>query len=279
MRLFFAAVFLLAAGFAFAHSDPMGEVHPRVTANQDGSFTVTFRYSDGYQEGRMRMMMGADGKERVPRHWIKKGAEEESRELPTKESPHIRYVEVNKEGAKSRALLTRQVDDRGAEKITARVLPVKRPADSTAATETAGKEVAFAYGELDLGGEGMPFKLTWCRSEGFQAARTVSLGTVACIYDFPSASPLVWSAGRWWVAWVRGQKKEDTFTWTTVLSSVDAVSGKVEHHDLPGNSNWNTSLAIAVNAAGTFCVAWHASVDGTYPGKAKIVTAVFTPEK
>jgi hypothetical protein len=283
MRFFFAAVFLLwTAGFCFAHSDPLGEVHPQVTANQDGSFTVTFGYRYGQRTGRLRMMVGADGKELVARHWIKPGADDDERALPSKDSSQIRYVPAGEEGALGREVLVTRVENNkgGAEKTTARTLPFAAPSYPNGFTETAGKEAACVSADAVEGRDkGAQFKLTWSRSDGFQAARSVTLGTVGTIYDEPSASPLVWSAGRWWVAWVKEEKKEDKYTWTTVLSSVDPASGKVEHHELPGISNWNTSPKIAVNAAGTFCVAWHASVDGTYPGKAKVVTAVFTPGK
>jgi hypothetical protein len=67
MRIVFVAALLLTARQCIAHADPFGEPRPHVTANQDGSFTVTFNYQIGEGQSRMRMMLGADGKEVVPR--------------------------------------------------------------------------------------------------------------------------------------------------------------------------------------------------------------------
>lgn len=278
MRIVFLAALLFTARQCMAHADPLGETHPHVTANQDGSFTVTFNHHIGEEQTRMRMMLGADGKEAVPRHRIKKDMEPRDVEIPSNVPPGIRMVTAGKEEAQTQTLLVNPAANKSG-KTGALTLPLRYPAYVHETPVIAGKEVAVAYGEPVERTEGMPLNLTWCRTDGFQSNRTVTLGKVACIYDFPRISPPVWSAGRWWVTWVEVRRREEAFTWTTVLSCVDPQSGKVEHHDLPGISNWNTSLDIAVNAAGTFCVAWHASLDGSYPGTAKIVTAVFTPKK
>ena len=64
-----------------------------------------------------------------------------------------------------------------------------------------------------------------------------------------------------------------------LLDGFDPDTGAEEHHDLPGLSNWNTDVDLVANAHGTLCAAWTASLDGSYPGFAKIVTAVFPTKR
>ncbi len=279
MRSLTAALLLLTASLGFTHSDPFGETHPGVTANTDGSFTITFEYHTAELTGKMRMVLGADGKELVRRHWIEPDDESGPGAYPDL-APSVRLTGPVKPGGREWFSLKALPENGKETKPKARILPVDVPASGMQSMRIAGKELAFAFGEpVESHRSGMALKVAWCRSDGFQPARTTAaLGMVACIYDFPRVSRLSWSGGRWWLAWVR-EKEGDTVTYTTVLSSVDPVSGKVEHHDLPGTSTWNTRLSLAVNAKGTLCVAWHAAAEGNYPGTAKIVTALFTPGK
>lgn len=280
MRSLSAALLLLTTRLAPGHCDPHGEIHPRVTANQDGSFTVTFAYSGPDRIGRMRMMVGADGKELVPRHWINLRGDSIPFDWERGISPNIKKVRMT--DTDIRILLTCPEEAGGVPKAKT-LLPAEWLMMESSSVDSAGRGAAFVFGDVgNLTEERtMPFKLTWCRSDGFQPARTITLGPVCCITQFPAASPVIWSAGRWWAAWVEQRKKGtgDEVTWATVLGCVFADSGKVERHDLPGISNWNASLDIKANTAGDICVAWHASQDGSYPGNAKIVTAVFTPGK
>jgi hypothetical protein len=268
----------LSATLVRGHQDPRGEAHPRVTANADGTFTVTFRYWIPEREGRMRMLLGADGKELVPRHWYTP-TEDRSNEIwdPGRTEPgfSLETVTPNENGTR---LILRSP---GGEAKGTVALPLDAK-DFTGFQKAAveGHEVAFTCGGYREDEErGIILSLWCCRRNGFQPGHKVLLGTAGSIYDFPTASAPLWCAGRWWVAWVEQRGEGEKTTWATVLSSVDPETGKTDRRDLPGLSNWNSSLSLAANAAGTICVAWHASLDGTYPGTAKIVTAVFTPGK
>ena len=68
------------------------------------------------------------------------------------------------------------------------------------------------------------------------------------------------------------ERKDPLRAWETLLTSIDPVSGKVEHKRLPGLSSWNTPVSMKTTG-GWLCIAWNASIDGSYPGTAKIVTA------
>lgn len=269
-------LFTMSTVLVRGHQDPRGEAHPRVTANTDGTFTVTFRYFDPERSGRMRMLLAADGKELVPRHWYKP-KDDTSREVWNPGRAGAGDVLETVTPNENRAQLILRQPDGGAKGTI--VLPLDSQ-DFTGFEDTAmeGNEVAFTSGGLrDDPEKGVDLRLWCCRRDGFQPGKKVSLGTVCTIYDFPTASAPLWCAGRWWVAWVEERRAGEKTTWTTVLSSVDPATGNVERRDLPGISNWNSSLSLAANAAGTICVAWHASVDGSYPGTGKIVTAVLTP--
>jgi hypothetical protein len=53
---------------------------------------------------------------------------------------------------------------------------------------------------------------------------------------------------------------------------VEPITGKCVHEVLPEWSHWNTSLSMKT-VGGWLCAAWHASADGSYPGRARVVTA------
>jgi hypothetical protein len=277
MRLLLTFALLAFAVPAPGHSDPFGEIHPRVSANNDGTFTVTFRYFDHNREGRMRMLLGSDGRELVPRHWIK-----ETQKYPDDFVLAAGPVTVLATGDKARFVLVESEPLTWAPApavigiLPFEALDFAQP-EKSSVTES---QIAFTGATLDARTEdGVEFSL-WCsRRYGFQPGRKVTVGVAARIYDFPTASAPLWSGDKWWVAWVQLRVKGDVQSWITVLSSVNPDTGKVEHHDLPGISNWNAHLSMAASTAGTICVAWHSTQDGSYPGTAKIVTAVFNPAK
>lgn len=121
--------------------------------------------------------------------------------------------------------------------------------------------------------------LRTCRRFGATSGKQLRFANVGTIYDFPSASLPVWVNERFWIAWVSQRGPDEAPAWTTVLTGYDPETGAAEHHDLPGLSNWNTHVDLAANANGILCAAWTASLDGSYPGFAKIVTAVFPTKR
>jgi hypothetical protein len=119
---------------------------------------------------------------------------------------------------------------------------------------------------------GIILHLTWIIRHSATAPVTRVLGRCGATYDFASASNLVWASGRLWIAWVREYGDPDNRGWETMLTGFDPKSGNVTTKPLPGISNWNTSVSLATTG-GWLCAAWHCTKDGSYPGKAIIVTA------
>lgn len=109
---------------------------------------------------------------------------------------------------------------------------------------------------------------------GFAPGVTVEIGEPAAIYDSPCVSNPVWASKKWWIAWVRKKKGNgaEKVEWETVLTSIEPLTGKKQDEVLPGLSHWNTGLSLKTTG-GWLCAAWHASEDGSYPGRARIVTA------
>ncbi|RYD26390.1 MAG: hypothetical protein EOP86_26035 [Verrucomicrobiaceae bacterium] len=145
-------------------------------------------------------------------------------------------------------------------------------AESTVTEEYVAVAMGY-YRNLESDPLGIQFRC--CRRKGTWTGVQVNLAHAVGIYDFVTTSRPVWAGGRFWIAWVRQLGTEGSFTWTTVLTGLDPVTGIVESHDLPGISHWNTNVALAVNTRQTLCAAWAPSMDGSYAGRARIVTAVF----
>jgi len=260
-----------------AHSDPMGDVRPVVLV-VDVGFVVCFRSSDertgSDYSPTWKMSFSADGKILLPRHripvklrdsWAKGAAQMDC-------SVHAQRLGDER---KCRFVLDERVNG----KMRSYPLPLE-PVDPVYGTPAcrAGDEVGFSW-SLPRGTQQGEVKLMFSAAslKGFARGISVEIGKPATIYDMPRVSNTVWAAGRWWIAWVRTStdvKDHDDphKAWKTILTSINPVTGKTEDEVLPGLSNWNTDLSMKT-VGGWLCVAWHASMDGQYPGVAKIVTA------
>lgn len=230
------------------------------------------------KDGWYRRSYSVSGELLEPRHRI---SEQRVRELKNAESAergpsyYRPYVQASYGGKGGPFRLARTQN--GA--FSARPLPVSGPEGAdVCGSLLIRNEVGFLWTESRLSNASTNgnLKLSITGIEGFLPGRTVELGIPAYIMYSPVVSDLVWAGGRWWVAWVRDDTPADSKdvkrVYHTILSGVDPKSGKVTHEVLPGISDWNANLSLATHN-GWLCAAWHASIDGIYPGIAKVVTA------
>lgn len=277
MRIAICLVLSLAAlGSLRAHRDPSGDIHPTVVV-QDGSFVICFGNNDAFdmdQRPMWKMSFTTDGKVILPRHRLSAEQRDEwQRRLHGEVSWDVTTVKVEGQ-EKERAILREIVNGRK----HSFPLPLESGALYAETTGKAGDEVGFAWSEPQLTMEkDAVLKFSCVSLKTFAPGLTVEVGPVATIYEFPRVSNPVWAVGKWWIAWVRRNpadkaKEWSEITWQTVITSIDPVTGQCVHDVRPELSHWNTSLSLKT-AGGWLCAAWHASIDGSYPGRARIVTA------
>lgn len=276
------SILLLAWAGAQAHQDPAGDVHPVVSV-EEGGFAVYFQGTEDRMALKVvpahgwKMSFTADGKLVLPRHRVPETQSrraDEQRALEPRWSVSAPLMEGQKE---ARWVL---IESAGKEE---RRFPLPLPLlpDGRVFAEMAcraGDEAGFAWSPSGSRDENdLALMFTAVSLKGFQPGVTVQIGKVASIYDMPRVSNPVWAARRWWIAWVRlkqlpKETKPQAVAWETLLTSIDPLTGKTVDEVLPGISNWNTDLSLKTTG-GWLCAAWHASLDGSYPGRARIVTA------
>ena len=275
-----------------AHSDPGGEKHAEIQTDAQGNFRITFSYSDRAQNWTqywMSMVIAEDGRELIPRHRLSPsallvlgltdGTEASGHRTHSRSQsgPNADVVLLLAPEGKSRLVL-----QEGSRKLGGtRPLPFGplgvENIEKYTLTSDYVAVVSMLYASDSVPPDDMILRT--CRRIGSTPGRQLRFKEVGKIYDFPSASLPVWANQRFWIAWVRERGPEEARTWTTVLTGFDPETGAEEHHDLPGLSNWNTHVDLMGNANGTLCAAWTARIDGSYPGFAKIVTAVFPTKR
>lgn len=267
MRRCLCAILLLATACVLrAHQYPAGDVGPLVSV-LDGAFVVRFQHRDDSSDWQMNF--APDGKVVLPRHHIPR--DEESSAGQDRWSAHaagqndsgpFRFILNERVGGISRSYPL------PLEPASERVHPV----DAC----RAGYEIGFAWSVVNAADDEREVTLNFSAAslKGFSNGITVEIGKPATIYHFPCVSNPVWAAKKWWIAWIRAnpKAKDALSAWQSVLTSIDPVTGRLEHEVLPGLSTWNTGISMKTTG-GWLCAAWHASMDGSYPGRAKIVTA------
>jgi hypothetical protein len=274
------------------HQDPRGEIHPWVVPDAHGNFRIFYTQSERGFSSPMKMLLAEDGHERIPRHRSSAAALKAYGILKPawKENPVFSFWDpapVHSEtilefigGGKYRLML-READPVSGQFPPGPVQGCALPFSPVESDIGAESNVTEEYAAVVQGyyrneeSDPMGIQFRCCRRKGTGAGVQVNLDHAVSIYDFVTASRPVWAGGRFWIAWVRQLGTEGNHAWTTVLTGLDPVTGIAESHDLPGISHWNTSVSLAVNAGQTLCAAWAPSMDGSYPGRARIVTAVF----
>ncbi len=261
-----------------AHMNPHGDINPSVEV-EDGKFSIHFITRVETETLEWGMVFTPEGKLVLPRHQILI-----KREVPPAPADAINVETRGELGSgKTRFVLT-QTKDRQKVEHPLPLDPVRFAIIDEATL--AGKWAGFTWTALGYNWTGdksvdpsdsVTLLFSTAATKGFLPGKSVLIGKPATIYDSPISSAPVWAARRWWVAWVRqaqtaAERKDPLRAWETILTSIDPISGKVEHKRLPGLSHWNTNVSMKTTG-GWLCIAWNATIDGSYPGTAKIVTA------
>ncbi len=252
-----------------AHSDPLGDVHPRVLI-ESGNFAIYFNTNSigyNYLEGDhpvFRMLFTPEGRLLAPRHLVKS--------KPVKKS----VINVDRfNNTKPNAVISLP----GGKKQT---LALAWPTDSVV-TMVEGScitpnhiAVALKHSSEELDEGPKDFFLYLFPREGFAKPERFLIGEPATIYDFPTASNVVYAKGRFWVAWAREPKKKGQ-EYEMVLSSMVPGSGKTVQRVMDAPADWNSHLSMAV-IGDRLCLAYHCSVDHDYPGTSEIITVFVKAE-
>lgn len=254
-----AALSILVWPVASGHSDPWGDIHPKVTV-MDGNFSIVFNTtlpsdSPNYTEVKpaYRVVYSSEGKLVSPRHpldrkrsWMESG--------PV--GHHGGQVQVGDatvifpgDGEGKPGYLLRSADG----KITPVALPWP-------------KEVSLSLFEgVSITPEGIgitgkdnrtDLKFYWFPFESAAAPTILNLGPTECIYDFPVASNPVFAGGKFHVAFMRvdGEGEEamtKLYLWSWKPGEKEA---KVELLDSPGFGNSHLSMAAIGDR---LCLAYH----------------------
>lgn len=272
------ALLVFSAG-AEALDEPNGDLHP-VILIEDGSFAV---YSQLHESGRdaphafYKRTHAVQGELLLPRHRLSAERARELEQHLEKWHSGRTSAETHVETGEGGPFVYCQAREG---KISRRPLPVDCPDKARIASSlTTSTEVGFLWSQARAGSKDAPaiLRLSTAALEGFAPGLTVEIGHPAFVDEAPAVSHLVWTSGRWWVAWVRddtdageagdGNKSR---AYHTILSSIEPVTGKVVHHALPGISGPDADLSLATHN-GWLCVAWSANL-GTL---AEIVTAFY----
>lgn len=263
-----ASFFTLTTAVLQGHQDPVGDVHPQVSVAEE-CFVVTFSNNErmGAERDSFRCIYDSDGTLVVPRH---RNLVEPQGFTPAWGGGLRRFegelsYELDEEGK----LLT----IRSGERLLSRsALPwpgEEPPLEMFQDFVVQGGQL-IVLGTLphpDGHHHGAILTLHRFELDSSEAPLALTLGRVATIYDFPTASPLLLVGGRLALAWMG--RPEDSEDHQFSLSTVDPATMEPSTRRLEGDYHWNTHVAIA--AIGTrLCIAWH---DGEIYGlfrKAKI---------
>ena len=269
----------LLPGVVLGHVYPMGEVHPSVVV-ENGNFSVYFYLvrRDGDSRDAGSMIFSPSGEVLVPKHLItdpKTQAWMETRNGRDSGDESVKAFRMGiDESARSAFVLQTGKDGLGPQQP----LPFDGPASAWVTSSWVDPNaIAILWSETLVQGEEQEvlMKISWVDRSSFSLVATVDVGKPASIYDFPSASNLVWAEGKMWFAWVKEfqeEAKDLKSRWKTILTSYDPVTKKIQHKELPQPSNWNTGISMRF-LNGWLCLAWHCTKDGSYPGEAAIITA------
>lgn len=258
-----------------AHSDPSGDVHPKVQVEND-NFAIYF--NDNSTSARSAEIEAPDTVYRVvysplgellaPRH---RGHDIDPETLGFSRDANVARVGddvIEVTGLSNRAaepagyVLTR---GSATEK---RLLPW--PADRPGGVESV---VATTDALCVASAHGNKLYLHQFSRTDPTRFKSVVIGEPAFIYMFPIASNLIAVDGRFWIGWVRWNRAEKKHE--TVLSVWNETMAEPVHHVLHEPSDWNSHLSLAAIGQ-RLCLAYHCQTGDELDGKSRIVT-VFRP--
>ena len=274
----------LSSGSVWAHVSPSGDTHPYIEV-VDCKFAVIFGNGLGEllpgESPYLRIIYAPDGKILVPRHPLERKPQDHPYPYTGRSNQAFASISAVPSGELYRFVINR-TDDKRTTREEPLALPLQKHAEVEAVT-FAGPVIGFTWSGSETVVPGFPERqkqmlhLAHIAADHSREGSTVCLGEPACIYNFPSASSPVWAGGKWWVAWVRASesmadRKDPLKQWRTIFTSYDPAKRELKHTVVNELSTWNTKVDLKTTG-GWLCAAWHAPVDGSYPGVAKICTA------
>lgn len=266
-------VLLNLGTMADAHSDPWGDIHPKVSV-MDGKFSIVFNSAQPGQpsdftkkKSVQQMIYTAEGKLFAPRHPLKRmRSHQESgpvglygREVRLDGSTVI--FQANRDG-----YLLKSPEG----KITRVHLPWPKNVSLSLLEDVlvAPEGIAITGKEGSPSPDGGPLRFYWFAHDSTDAPAMLIIGATACIYQFPVASNVTFAGGRFWVAYMRPTEKEEL---KLALWSWKPGDKEARVEDLDSPADWNSHLSMAA-IGDRLCLAYHCVTDHQYPGNARIVT-------
>lgn len=231
---------------------------------ESGNFAIYFHTNAigyNYLEGdrpTFRMLYTPEGRLLAPRHLVKNEPEK-------KQTIHIQRFH----DTKPNAVISLPA---GKKQTLALAWPKNSEVTMVESSTVTSKHIAVALKLANKEMDETPkdFFLYVFPREGFAKPERFLIGKPATIYDFPTASNVVFANGKFWLAWVREPKKKGE-EYAMVLSSMEPGSGKAVERVLDAPADWNSHLSLAV-IGDRLCLAYHCSVDHEYPGTSEIIT-------
>lgn len=260
-----------------AHSDPWGDIHPQVTV-EDGKFAVIFNTSLPEKESDYtnakpvsQSIYTPEGKLFAPRHPLdRKRSYQElgpvglyGRELKLGETSF--YFSGDRSGKPSYVMKSPE----------GKLAQVRLPWPESVSLGLFEDAIVAPGGIAITGKEGERrpdggfLRFYWFPHDSTGTPEIQTIGTTACIYDFPVASNIAFAGGKFWLAYMRPVKGEgcELILWSW---KPGAKKGHTETLDSPGD--WNSHLSMAA-IGDRLCLAYHCvDYEHSRDGMARIVT-------
>lgn len=266
-------VLLTLAPMADAHSDPWGDIHPQVSV-VDGKFSIVFNSSQPEQTPDFtaskpihQMIYTAEGKLFAPRHLLERRRSHRElgpvgiygREIRLDESTVI--FQANQSG-----YLLKSPEG----KMTRVRLPWPKNVSPSLLEDVlvVPKGIAITGKNEVPGPDGGPLKFFWFAHDSTEPPTVITIGTTACIYQFPVASNVAFAGGKFWVAYMRPTDKEGL---KLALWSWKPGDKEAQVEDLDSPADWNSHLSMAA-IGDQLCLAYHCVTDRKNSRNARIVT-------
>jgi hypothetical protein len=264
---------------AWAHSDPLGDIHPQVLV-VDGNFAIDFNAqipgeeNHAVSESLVRVTYTSDGKLLAPRHRLERKRSHTEMGSAGIYGTTVRFGDSELIFDWDRSAMPGYLIKAPDGKLT----PVRLPWPEKTTLSYVDDFTATPEGIAISGKEDRHrLKVYWFPFASTGPPAALDLGVTCCIYDFPVASNLTWAGGKFWLAFMRGEGKGEEARVKLVLWSWKPgyPAGKEEVLDSPGH--WNSHLSLGAIGK-QLCLAYHCEQLHGEEQRASIITIFRTAE-